>query len=112
MKKTILLLVAICFSTIVMAQKSTDNFSGKWKTAEGVIIEITKSGTFFNGKPTGKNILILQKLTFSEGKWLGVLYNPQKNITANCEAYLEANKIKFVAKRGIMQKEIFWSKEN
>jgi glucose/arabinose dehydrogenase len=54
MQKSIFLLIAICFSTFVMAQKTTDNFSGKWKTAEGVIIDITKSGASFNGKPTGK----------------------------------------------------------
>ena len=112
MQKTILLLIAICFSTIVMAQKSTDNFSGKWKTAEGVIIEITKSCASFNGKPTSKNILILKDLTFANGKWIGVLTYPQKNTTINCEAYLETNKIKFVAKKGIMKKEIFWTKEN
>jgi hypothetical protein len=112
MQKICLLLVTICFSTIVMAQKSTDNFSGKWKTADGVIIEITKSGTAFNGKPSNKNVLVLKNLTFTDGKWLGVLTNPQKNTTANCEAYLEAKKIRFVAKKGIMQKEIFWTKEN
>jgi uncharacterized protein (DUF2147 family) len=95
-----------------MAQKTTDNFSGKWKTAEGVIIEITKSGTSFNGKPAGKDIFILKDLTFNNGKWIGVLTNPQKNTTVNCEAYLENNKIKFVAKKGFMTKEIFWTKAN
>jgi hypothetical protein len=112
MQKTILLLIAICFSKTVMAQKATDNFSGKWKTAESVIIEITKSGAFFNGKPTGKNIFILKNLTFNNGKWIGTLTNPKKNITAYCEAYLEDNKIKFVAKKGMMKKEILWTKEN
>ncbi len=112
MQKSILLLIAICFSSIVMAQKNTDNFSGKWKTAEGVIIDIAKSGASFNGKPTGKNIFILKDLTFTNGKWIGTLTNPQKNTTVNCEAYLEVNKIKFVAKKGMMKKEIFWTKEN
>jgi hypothetical protein len=112
MQKTILFFIAICFSTIVMAQKSTDNFSGKWKTAEGVIIEITKATASFNGKPIGNNIFILKDLTFNDGKWLGVLTNPQKNTVANCEAYLEGNKIKFVVKKGIMKKEIFWTKAN
>jgi len=111
-QKPILLLVAICFSTLLVAQKSNDNFSGKWKTEGDVIIEITKSGSSFNGKPSKKNIFILKDLTFTNGKWIGVLTNPQKNISADCEAYLEANRIKFVAKKGIIKKEIYWTKED
>ncbi|MFZ4377741.1 MAG: hypothetical protein ACOYN9_15385 [Saprospiraceae bacterium] len=112
MQKPILLLVAICFSTLLVAQKSNDNFSGKWKTEGDVIIEITKSGSSFNGKPSKKNIFILKDLTFTNGKWIGVLTNPQKNISADCEAYLEANRIKFLAKKGIIKKEIYWTKED
>lgn len=110
--KTILLLVSICISTIATAQKPTDNFSGNWKAGEGVMIEITKSGASFNGKPVGKNVFILKNLTFSNGKWIGVLNNPQKDITVNCEAYLEANRIKFVVVRGIFTREVFWTKES
>lgn len=51
-----------------MSQKSTDNFSGKWKTEEGVIIEIIKSDASFNGKPIGKNVFVLKDLTFTNGK--------------------------------------------
>lgn len=111
-QKSILLLVAISFNTILVAQKSNDNFSGKWKTEGDVIIEITKSGSSFNGKPSNKNVFILKDLTFTNGKWIGVLTNPQKNISANCEAYLDVNRIKFVAKKGIIKKEIYWTKEN
>lgn len=111
-QKSILLLVAISFNTILVAQKSNDNFSGQWKTEGDVIIEITKSGSSFNGKPSNINVFILKDLTFTNGKWIGVLTNPQKNISANCEAYLEVNRIKFVAKKGIIKKEIYWTKEN
>lgn len=112
MQKTILLLLALCFSTILTAQKSTDNFSGKWKTTEGNVIEITKSGSSFIGKPQGKDVVVLNNLTFTDGKWKGVLSNPMKNTTANCEAYLEGIKIRFVVKKGMMKKEIFWLKTN
>lgn len=71
-----------------MSQKSTDNFSGKWKTEEGVIIEITKSEASFNRKPIGKNIFVIKDITFTNGKWFGVLTNPKKKVTANCLAYL------------------------
>ena len=61
-----------------MSQKSTDNFSGKWKKEEGVIIEIIKSDASFNGKPIGKNVFVLKDLTFTNGKWFGVLTNPKR----------------------------------
>ena len=61
-----------------MSQKSTDNFSGKWKTEEGVIIEIIKSDASFIGKPIGKNVFVLKDLTFTSGKWFGVLTNPKR----------------------------------
>jgi hypothetical protein len=112
MKQITFALLMLFTTSITFAQKATDNFTGKWKSAEGTIIEITKSGAFFIGKPTGKNIVVLKNLTFQNGKWVGVLSNPLKNTTANCEAYLEGNKIKFVAKKGMMSKEIFWTKEN
>jgi uncharacterized protein (DUF2147 family) len=112
MQKFFSLFIALGFCTIAMAQKSTDNFSGKWKTSEGVIIEITKSNASFIGKPIGKDILILKDLTFTNGKWIGILNNPKNNTTVNCEANLESNKIKFIAKKGMIKKEVFWTKEN
>ena len=112
MKKTLPLFIGLCLSLSIMAQKATDNFTGKWKTEEGVIVEIKKSTTSFYGKPSGKNVYVLKDLTFSDGKWTGTLSNPKKNVTANCEAYLYGNKIKFVAKRGMMSKEIYWTKVN
>lgn len=111
MRKNIFTLLILFSTSITFAQKVSDNFAGKWKSEEGTIIEITKSGAIFIGKPIGKSIEVLQNLTFQHGKWIGVLTNPKKNIMANCEAYLEGSKIKFIAKKGIMSKEIFWTKE-
>lgn len=112
MKKITFVLFILFTTSITFAQKATDNFAGKWKSAEGTIIEITKSGAVFIGKPTGKNVEVLKSLTFQNGKWVGVLTNPQKNTTANCEAYLEGDKIKFIAKKGLISKEVFWAKAN
>jgi uncharacterized protein (DUF2147 family) len=112
MKKNISLLIALFMTVLAMAQKSTDNFTGRWKTAEGTIIEINKSGLAFMGKPQGKNVVVLKDLVFTGEKWKGTLSNPKKNKSANCEAYLEGNKIRFVVKKGMMKKEIFWLKTN
>jgi uncharacterized protein (DUF2147 family) len=110
MKKVFPLIFALFISVFAMAQKATDNFSGQWKTADGVIIEITQAHSAFVGKPQGKNVVVLKDLVFTDGKWRGTLSNPQKNTTANCEAYLEGNRIRFIAKKGMMKKEIIWSK--
>jgi hypothetical protein len=112
MKKIIPLFTALLFTVFAMAQKSTDNFTGRWKTAEGAIIEINKSGLAFIGKPQRKDVVVLYNLTFTDGKWKGILSNPKKNTSANCEAYLEGNKIRFVVKKGMMKKEIVWTKTN
>ena len=112
MKKNISFLIALLMTVFAMAQKFTDNFTGRWKTAEGAIIEINKSGLAFIGKPQGKDVVVINNLTFTDGKWQGILSNPKKNTTANCEAYLEGNKIRFVVRKGMMKKEIFWSKTN
>lgn len=81
MKKNILLLIALSMTILAMAQKSTDNFTGRWKTAESAIIEINKSGLAFIGKPQEKDVVVLNNLTFTDGKWKGILSNPKKNTT-------------------------------
>jgi len=110
MKEILSLIFALFMSSLAVAQKSTDNFSGQWKTAEGNIVEITKLGLGFIGKPKDRDVVVLKDLLFINGHWKGTLNNPVKNTTANCEAYLEGNKIRFVAIKGIMKKEIFWTK--
>ena len=42
MNKIILTLILCIISITIYAQKSSDNFSGKWKTEKGVVIEIIK----------------------------------------------------------------------
>jgi len=32
----------------------------------------------FNRKPIGKNVFVLKDLTFTNGKWFGVLTNPKR----------------------------------
>lgn len=110
--KEIPLLFALFMGSFALAQNSTDNFSGQWKTDKGILIEITRSGSGFIGKLQGKDTPVLKDLVFIEGKWIGMLVNPQKNTTANCEAYLEGNKIRLVASKGRMKREVFWSKTN
>lgn len=110
MKKLIFVWTLLGTSLTTNAQKATDNFSGKWNTPEGKIVEIRKVGTVFIGKPIGKEVIVLKDLTFTSNKWVGVLTNPLKNVTADCEATIEGDKLKFIAKKGFFSKEILWIK--
>ena len=55
MNKIILTLMLCIISITIYGQKSSDNFSGKWKTEKGVVIEIIKNGNISsNAQPTQK----------------------------------------------------------
>jgi hypothetical protein len=100
----------LLISSVVFSQKATDDFSGIWKTEEGGMIEISKKENGFIGMGLAKKILILKDLQFINGKWVSEMTNPIKNQTANCELFLEANRIKIIARKGIFSKTIFWTK--
>ncbi len=111
MKKNKLFFILLLVNSVVFGQKATDNFIGKWKTQEGRIIEITQKDNVFTGKSVQKGLIVLKDLKFEENKWVGIISNPLKNISANCEAFLEGNQIRFIAKKGPFSKEILWLKE-
>ena len=107
MKKVFLFFVCITIATIALAQKATDNFVGKYKTEEGVVITITKTATGFIGKDHENNI-VLKDVKFDGKEWKAIVYNPKKDITATCELLLENNKLKIVAHKGFLSKTIYW----
>ena len=102
-------LVGILMSSVTFAQGVTDDFSGKWKTDEGDII-ISKSAAGFVGEAEKKKVVILKDINFSAGQWVSVIYNPKKDVTANCELYLEGNQLKIVATKGLFSKTVVWTK--
>jgi uncharacterized protein (DUF2147 family) len=53
----------------------------------------------------------LKDINFSDGKWLSAIYNPKKDVTADCELYLEGNQLKIVASKGLFSKTVIWTKE-
>jgi uncharacterized protein (DUF2147 family) len=110
-KKIAVFILAFLTSAVTFAQGATDDFSGKWKTAEGNSVVIAKSGAGFTGLAVEKKIAILKDVHFSDGKWIGVVYNPKKDITADCELILEGNNLKIVATKGLFSKTIYWTKE-
>lgn len=109
MKYLILIILILTFK-FDWAQLPSDNFSGNWKTEHNRIIEIAKIGNVFNGKPRGKDIVVLSNLSFINNHWEGLLYLPQKSINVKCQAYLEGNKIR-IELTGKNKRTLFWTKE-
>jgi hypothetical protein len=109
-KKTFSIAMFTLTTTLTFAQKPTDDFSGKWKTTEGKIITISKTGTSFIGKAEDNKTIVLNQVKFSEKKWSAIISNPKENKTANCELILEGENLKIIAKKGIMSKTIIWTK--
>ncbi len=103
-------LFLILLSNVAFSQKATDDFSGKWKTEEGGIVEISRFEKGFIGVGAVKKIVIMKDLEFVNGKWVSEMTNPTKHQTANCELVLEANRIKIIARKGIFSKTIYWTK--
>jgi uncharacterized protein (DUF2147 family) len=110
-KKVFSIFFAALLSAAAFAQGETDDFSGKWKTEEGDVIVISKSAAGFVGEAEKKKIVILKDINFSDGKWLSAIYNPKKDVTADCELYLEGNQLKIVASKGLFSKTVIWTKE-
>jgi uncharacterized protein (DUF2147 family) len=104
------LLVSLA-SAVSFAQGASDDFTGKWKTAEGKDVVITKVGAGFIGEAIEKKIVILKDVNFSDGKWTATVFNPVKEVTADCELFLEGSNLKIVATKGLMSKTIYWTKE-
>lgn len=112
MKFKLVLLILILFSPTVFAQKASDNFAGKWKSADGNIITVTKVHNSFMGTVGAKKIVVLNNVKFENGKWIGYVSNPIKKEAGPCELFLEPNRIKIIAYKGLLFKTIYWTKVN
>jgi hypothetical protein len=110
MNKLFLTLVLSVFSMMVYAQKSTDNFSGKWKTDKGEIIEISKNGSSFIGKAGEKKKVVVENLHFDNQKWIAMIIKPKDGEKINATLTLMGNNINILVKKGIMSKKIVWTK--
>ncbi|WP_338876878.1 hypothetical protein WBJ53_14585 [Spirosoma sp. SC4-14] len=108
--KLLIFCVLVGLTSRLFAQKPTDNFAGNYKTDDdGVLIVISKTSTGFVGVDPAKRV-VLKDIKFTDGRWKGIVYNPKKDITAECEVYLVGNKLKIVAHKGILTKTVYWDK--
>lgn len=98
---------------IVLAQKSSDDFTGNWFTPEGTTIFINKNNNIFSGKFKEGDGHVLKEIIFDDGKWRGKIGDPAKGKYYNCELSIkEKGKLNIVVKAGIIRKTIVWSKIN
>ncbi|MES2836439.1 MAG: hypothetical protein V4667_02860 [Bacteroidota bacterium] len=110
MKSNLALIFLLFFSFSTYAQKHTDNFAGKWKSADGHIITVTKIKNGFIGTSGSKKTVVLSNVKFENGKWIGYVSNPIKKEAGPCELFLEPNRIKIIAYKGLLFKTIYWTK--
>ena len=110
MKKGILILTALLFSiAVAIGQQATDDFTGKWKTQDDHLIIISKTTGKFIGLDE-KNRESLYNLRFENSKWKGTVENHENGNKADCEIYLQGNKLKIVAHKGFLSKIFMWTK--
>ena len=110
MKRSILLLAVFVFSFITFGQKATDNFEGKWKTDEGVVIEISKTGATFKGLAVEKKVVVLENLKYTNDKWIATLIKPKDGTRVNAEVTLLGDKMNILVKKGMLSKTIIWTR--
>jgi uncharacterized protein (DUF2147 family) len=109
-KFVLTLLLFSLFSLMAYAQKSTDNFSGKWQTDKGEIIEITKNGSSFIGKAAKNKKVVIENLHFDNGKWTATIIKPKDGEKIDAIVTLAGDKINILIKKGMMSKTIVWIK--
>lgn len=110
--KNVLVLVFLFLSvSFVSAQSAEDDFSGNWKTEQGPLVHITKSGEVFKGVNVEHDKLVLENLKFQDGEWSGTLIKPKDGSRYNCTAVLSGNKLNLKVKKGLLSKTITWTKQ-
>lgn len=97
-------------SVLSFGQKITDDFSGKWKTPEGKIILITKSGKAFTGTVEESSEKIMENVQFTDGHWRGKIFKPGSSTKADCDLVMNGSKLTITARKMTFSKTIIWTK--
>lgn len=110
--KNILLLTFLYISvSSAQAQSADYDFSGNWKSEQGPLVLISKSGDTFRGVNTEHDKVVLEDLKFADDKWTAVLIKPQDGSKYDCEVTLQGDNLKFTIKKGLLSKTITWTKQ-
>ena len=110
-KNALVIILLFLTVSIVSAQSAEDDFTGNWKTEQGPLVQITKSGDAFKGVNVEHDKLVLENLKFEDGEWTGTLIKPKDGSRYNCTAVLSGNKLNLKVKKGLLSKTITWTKQ-
>lgn len=110
MKRSFIIVLLSLLCNFIIAQKASDDFSGRWKAPKGDLIKVYRTKHSFIGKTVKEGVVVLKDVKFHDGKWTAIIMNPKENIVADCELILEPGKIKIIAKKGPFQKTLYWEK--
>ena len=112
MNKLILITLFSFFSLLAYSQKQSDNFSGKWKTEKGDIVDISLQGNSFVGKAGEKKKMVIDNLHFEQGKWVATLIKPTNGEKIPAVFSLVENKIIVLVSKGMFSKKMVWTKHS
>ena len=93
------------------AQSADYDFSGSWKTDQGPLVQITKSGDTFKAVNLEHDKLVLENLKYDDDKWTGTLIRPKDGKKFDCTVTVSGNEMKLTVKRGFMSKTLTWVKQ-
>lgn len=110
-KNALVIILLFISVSILSAQSAEDDFSGNWKTEQGPLVQITKSGDTFKGVNVEHDKIVLENLKFEDGEWTGTLIKPKDGSRYKCTAVLSGNKLKLTAKKGLLSKTLTWIKQ-
>lgn len=110
-KAASILMVFLCIICLAF-QQVKDDFTGKWKTEKGQVINIYKTGAGFTGTAGPEDIMVLKEVHLSDGIWKGNLIKPGSNNLVPCELRLIGDAIVITAKKGMFSKSFTWTKVN
>lgn len=104
-----LIFMALCLISFAsFGQKAKDDFTGKWRTENQMMVDVLKRGNSFYGTAGPK--IILDDLHYADGVWKGTFFRPFKNQKFECTAILAGDKMKITIKKGPVTETVTWTK--
>lgn len=109
MKKIALVAAFFLVTHYSFAQKSTDDFTGTWRTKENKNVVFSRTQTGFTAVAEQKNRTVIKEIQFTDGKWKGIIITPKGESLA-CELLLKASTLEITVKKGMFSKKLEWTK--
>ena len=109
--KTLILALALTFiAAIGVAQKPTDDFSGKWLSEDKSVVTIKKEGGYFVGYDDKGN-KVLYDIHFEDDGWIGRGRDPFTGISGSCEVSFDGNRLKLRGGLGFIKTNHYFTRQ-